>query len=88
MRCCSTPRACACAPTCRSAPTCQGGLDSSGISALVKHSDMPLRTFSIRFDDPGEFDESEYQRTRRPVSRHRHASVMCTKADIAASFPA
>lgn len=64
-----------------------GGLDSSGISALVRHLGHPdLRTFSIRFDDPA-VDEGEHQER---MSRHlgtRHTSVTCRHGDIAAIFP-
>lgn len=64
-----------------------GGLDSSGISALVKHLGHPdLHTFSIRFDDPG-VDEGEHQLRVSQYLGTKHASVMCRKADIAASFP-
>lgn len=65
-----------------------GGLDSSGISALVRHLGHPdLHTFSIRFDDPG-VDEGEHQLRVSQFLGTKHASVMCRKADIAASFPA
>jgi asparagine synthase (glutamine-hydrolysing) len=64
-----------------------GGLDSSGIAGLVKHSGHPqLRTFSIRFEDP-RVDETEHQER---MSRHLgtdHTSVLCRNADIAAIFP-
>ncbi|MEZ5561572.1 MAG: asparagine synthase (glutamine-hydrolyzing) [Gammaproteobacteria bacterium] len=64
-----------------------GGLDSSGISALVRHLGHPdLHTFSIRFDDPG-VDEGEHQLRVSQYLGTKHASVMCHKADIAASFP-
>jgi asparagine synthase (glutamine-hydrolysing) len=64
-----------------------GGLDSSGIAGLVKHLGHPrLRTFSIRFEDPG-VDEGEHQER---MSRHLgtdHTSILCRNADIAAIFP-
>lgn len=64
-----------------------GGLDSSGISALVKHLGHPdLHTFSIRFED-ARVDEGAHQER---MSRHlgtRHASVTCHNRDIAAVFP-
>jgi hypothetical protein len=48
-----------------------GGLDSSLIVALTKRvSDVPLRTFSIGFDNP-HFDESAYQRAGRQSAAHR-----------------
>ena len=49
-----------------------GGIDSSTLAVLAQgHSDRPLETFSIAFDDPT-FDESEYARevARRIGSRH------------------
>ncbi len=64
-----------------------GGLDSSIITAAIKNfTDVPLRTFSITFEDD-EFDESSYQ---QELVRHlgtNHTSVRCTRADIAAAFP-
>jgi asparagine synthase (glutamine-hydrolysing) len=64
-----------------------GGLDSSVITAIIKrHTDTPLRTFSVTFEDP-EFDESEYQ---DEVIRHldtNHTSVRCTRAGVARCFP-
>jgi hypothetical protein len=64
-----------------------GGLDSSGISAMVHHLGHPdLRTFSIRFEDPA-VDESAHQER---MSRHlgtQHTSILCRNADIAAVFP-
>jgi asparagine synthase (glutamine-hydrolysing) len=64
-----------------------GGLDSSGVAALVKHLGHPdLRTFSIRFEDPG-VDETEHQqRMSRHLGTH-HSSVLCRNADIAEVFP-
>lgn len=63
-----------------------GGLDSSVIVSMVRaHSDVPLRTFSVCFDDP-EFDESEYQQTMVRHLGTEHTSVRCSHADIAASF--
>ncbi len=64
-----------------------GGLDSSGISALVRHLDhADLRTFSIGFEDPS-VDETDHQEL---MSRHlgtRHTSVLCRNRDIAEIFP-
>lgn len=64
-----------------------GGLDSSLIAALLKrHTDVPLRTFSIRFADR-EFDESGYQ---QEMVRHlgtEHTEFLCTARDIADAFP-
>jgi len=64
-----------------------GGLDSSTIVALIsRFTDVPLRTFSIAFED-GEFDESAYQ---QEVVRHLgtvHTEVRCCAADIAENLP-
>lgn len=64
-----------------------GGLDSSIITSLIHHhTDVPLRTFSVTFDD-GEFDESAYQRELVDHLGTHHSQVRCTRADIAANFP-
>ena len=64
-----------------------GGLDSSIITSLIRnHTDTPLRTFSLTFED-AEFDESAQQ---RELVRHLgtdHSSLRVTRADIAAAFP-
>ena len=63
-----------------------GGLDSSVLVALIRqHSDVPLRTFSIGFED-AEFDESEYQRAVVSHLATEHTAVRCTRDDIAAVF--
>ncbi len=63
-----------------------GGLDSSAIAAMVRfHTDTPLRTFSIGFEDPG-LDESSYQ---QEMARHLgtdHSSLACKRTDIAQQF--
>ncbi|WP_040730834.1 asparagine synthase (glutamine-hydrolyzing) [Thiocapsa marina] len=64
-----------------------GGLDSSGIAALVRHLGHPdLHTFSIGFEDPG-LDEREHQVRISKYLDTRHASVLCRHGDIAAIFP-
>jgi asparagine synthase (glutamine-hydrolysing) len=64
-----------------------GGLDSSIITALIRnHSDTPLRSFSLTFDD-AEFDESAYQQTLVDRLHTDHSSIRVTRADIAAAFP-
>jgi asparagine synthase (glutamine-hydrolysing) len=64
-----------------------GGLDSSTITAIIRHhTSNPLETFSISFDDPG-FDESGYQ---TQMARHLgtdHHVVHATHADIGRVFP-
>lgn len=64
-----------------------GGLDSSGIVALVRgFTRTPVRTFSVAFDD-GEFDESPHQ---QEMVRHLgtdHTTLRCTRRDIGEAFP-
>lgn len=63
-----------------------GGLDSSALVALIRrHSDVPLRTFSVGFDD-AEFDERSHQSALVEHFGTDHASVQCRDADIAAVF--
>jgi asparagine synthase (glutamine-hydrolysing) len=63
-----------------------GGLDSSAIVALVhRYGGVPLRTFSLGFEDRA-LDESEFQRV---LVRHigaEHSEVLCRDDDIAARF--
>jgi asparagine synthase (glutamine-hydrolysing) len=64
-----------------------GGLDSSVTTALVKRcSSVPLRTFSIAFDD-AEFDESRYQQEVVRALDTDHQTVRCTCDDIGRVFP-
>ncbi len=64
-----------------------GGLDSSAITAVIRHfSEVPLKTYSVAFSS-AEFDESAYQ---SEVARHlgtQHESIRCTPADICDVFP-
>jgi asparagine synthase (glutamine-hydrolysing) len=64
-----------------------GGLDSSIITSLIRnHTQTPLRSFSLTFED-AEFDESRYQ---EELARHlgtQHSAIRVTRADIAAAFP-
>ena len=64
-----------------------GGLDSSIITALIRnHTDTPLRTFSLTFDD-AEFDESAEQLA---LVRHlgtEHSALRVGRGEIAAAFP-
>jgi asparagine synthase (glutamine-hydrolysing) len=63
-----------------------GGLDSSIIAALVRErSEVPLRTFSVAFDDP-EFDESAHQQAMVAHLGTEHTSVRCTHRDIGSGF--
>jgi asparagine synthase (glutamine-hydrolysing) len=63
-----------------------GGLDSSGLVALVRqHADVDLQTFSVTFDDR-EFDESEHQLAMARFLGTRHHSVACNRQKIGESF--
>jgi asparagine synthase (glutamine-hydrolysing) len=63
-----------------------GGIDSSAITALVKnHTQTPLRTFSVSFED-ADFDESSYQRKMAEHLQADHSSVSCSHADIGSIF--
>ena len=64
-----------------------GGLDSSIITSLIKnYTDVPLRTFSVTFED-AEFDESAYQQELVNYLGTQHSALRCTTADISAAFP-
>ena len=64
-----------------------GGLDSTITTALIrKFTSAPLRTFSVRFDDP-EFDESAYQQEAVRYLDTDHEEVICRKEDIGQVFP-
>ncbi len=64
-----------------------GGLDSSGIVALIRgFTDTPVRTFSVAFED-GEFDESEYQQAMVRHLGTDHTTLRCTRRDIGEAFP-
>src|SRR5688572_9279768 len=63
-----------------------GGLDSSVIVSLIRQNrDVPLRTFSVCFDD-AEFDESEYQQVMVRHLGTEHTSVRCSHRDIGGAF--
>ena len=64
-----------------------GGLDSSIITSLIRErNDVPLRTFSLTFDD-AEFDEASYQQTLVERLRTEHSSIRISAQDIADAFP-
>ncbi|MEK6749937.1 MAG: asparagine synthase (glutamine-hydrolyzing) [Pseudomonadota bacterium] len=64
-----------------------GGLDSSVTAALIKkYSDVPLRTFSIGFEDAG-LDETAYQQIMIKHLGAEHSHIRCSDADIAREFP-
>lgn len=63
-----------------------GGLDSSSITALIhRHSDTPLRTFSIGFEDES-LDEAVFQRAMIEHLQADHSSIRCSGEDIARHF--
>ena len=64
-----------------------GGLDSSVITSLIRnHTDTPLRSFSLTFED-AEFDESAYQRSLADHLGTEHSSLRVSRSDIASAFP-
>ncbi|MCB1822377.1 MAG: asparagine synthase (glutamine-hydrolyzing), partial [Candidatus Competibacteraceae bacterium] len=65
-----------------------GGLDSSALVALIRrHSDAPLKTFSIGFEDKA-LDESVFQQQLVEHLGVEHHRVFCHNRDIAEDFPA
>jgi asparagine synthase (glutamine-hydrolysing) len=64
-----------------------GGLDSSGIVAMIRgFTSTPVRTFSVAFED-GEFDESEHQQAMVRFLGTDHTTLRCTRRDIGEAFP-
>ncbi len=64
-----------------------GGLDSSGVVALIRHyTNNPLRTFSVAFED-AEFDESRFQAQMVAHLGTDHTTLRCTRRDIGEAFP-
>ena len=64
-----------------------GGLDSSGIVAMIRgFTDTPVRTFSVAFED-AEFDESEHQQAMVRHLGTDHTTLLCTRDQIGAAFP-
>jgi asparagine synthase (glutamine-hydrolysing) len=64
-----------------------GGLDSTILASLIAaRRDVPLRTFSVQFED-AEYDETEYQQAAVTALHTDHASVRCHAADVAQVFP-
>jgi len=64
-----------------------GGLDSSGLVALIRgFTQTPVRTFSVAFED-AEFDESAQQQAMVRHLGTDHTTLHCTKRDIGAAFP-
>jgi asparagine synthase (glutamine-hydrolysing) len=64
-----------------------GGLDSSIITSIIRNfTSVPLRTFSLTFED-AEFDESGHQQELVDYLGTSHSSIRCTSAEIGAAFP-
>lgn len=64
-----------------------GGLDSSVLTATIKHfTDTPLRTFSIGFED-AEFDERPFQDELVAHLGTTHTAFSCRRSDIGRAFP-
>ena len=64
-----------------------GGLDSSYISSLVKHSfNNKVCTFSVGFTD-GRFDEAIFQKQAVQSIGTDHKMIRCTEKDIGEAFP-
>ncbi len=64
-----------------------GGLDSSIITTIVRHhTDTPLRSFSLTFED-AEFDESAHQQALVRHLQTDHSAIQATKAAIGVAFP-
>lgn len=63
-----------------------GGLDSSVLVSLIHHhGGVPLRTFSIGFEDRG-LDESSYQQLMIDHLGADHSRIDCSYADVANRF--
>lgn len=63
-----------------------GGLDSSVLTTLVaRHSDTPLHTFSLGFEDAG-LDERPAQQLMIDHLGTRHSHIVCRPEDVAHAF--
>jgi len=63
-----------------------GGLDSSSLVSIIhKHTNNPLRTFSIGFEEDG-FDETEHQNELINRLNTKHSYLKCSNSDIADNF--
>jgi asparagine synthase (glutamine-hydrolysing) len=64
-----------------------GGLDSSGITALVAQNfNRNVQTFGIRFDE-ADYDEGLYQREMVEFLGVKHTELCVSNADIGAALP-
>src|SRR5690606_17964676 len=65
----------------------RGGLDSSGIVALIRSATRtPVRSFSVAFSQP-EFDESDHQQAMVRHLGTDHTTLHIDSSDIGAAFP-
>jgi len=65
-----------------------GGLDSSALVALIRrHSNAPLKTFSIGFEDQS-LDESSFQQQMIKHLGVENSRIISRNSDIAENFPA
>ena len=63
-----------------------GGLDSSVLASLMhRDGNVPLRTFSIGFEDE-KLDESRYQKEMIKYLDANHSSINCSNLDVADHF--
>ena len=63
-----------------------GGLDSSGVTALIKnHFNNQLHTFGIRFEEKN-FDEGKFQNLMVSTLKTDHTEVNATNNSIASAF--
>lgn len=63
-----------------------GGLDSSALVSIIHHhGNVPLRTFSLGFEDKN-LDETNYQKQLISHLSAEHSSLLCTSSDISDSF--
>ena len=63
-----------------------GGLDSSSIVALInQYGNIPLRTFSLNFEQ-GNFDEASFQNALTARLATAHSNILVEADDIAKSF--
>jgi asparagine synthase (glutamine-hydrolysing) len=63
-----------------------GGLDSSVLTTIIRrHTDAPLRTFSIGFEERA-LDESPYQQALIEHLQADHSRIRCRNADVAKGF--
>ena len=63
-----------------------GGLDSSALVSIIHHhGNVPLRTFSLGFEDK-KLDESSFQQKLIKHLGAEHSSVVCTSKNISDNF--